>query len=229
MIRKSVTVIHKLGRKRCVPALVLALGTFSGVANANCSNVVPMAVRDTVLVVSAEDGTTGSGVVVAPNRVLTAAHAVRSGGRLQAKVSGELVPAHVLSFDMHNDLALLALNTGGLPVLGLMPRDLTPGESIWVAGHPKGGDRQFAFGQVVGRWHSALRVTALVEQGQSGGALLACEGGQVLLGGTLSGYGALERDGQKLRLPDFSLAVPVAELRGFLQSTGLQLVSAGAF
>lgn len=201
------------------------LAVFSAQATANCSTTVPMNVRETVLVVSSEDGTTGSGVVVAPNRVLTAAHAVRSGGRLQAKVNGQLVAAHPVSFDIQNDLALLALNTAKLPVLDLMARDLNPGENIWVAGHPRGGTRQFAFGQVVGPWNDVLRVTAPVEQGQSGGALLACENGQVLLGGTLSGYGAVERNGQTQRLPDFSLAVPVARLRAFLQSAGVQVAA----
>lgn len=209
--------------RRQLLAFVCVFAACSGLASASCSNVVPFGVRDTVLVISTDDGTTGSGVVVAPNRVLTAAHAVRSGSGLQAKVDGDLVPAHAVSFDMQRDLALLAVNTGDLPVLSLMLRDLNPGENIWVAGHPRGGARQFAFGQVVGPWEDALRVTALVEQGQSGGALLACEGGDVFLGGTLSGYGALEQDGLKLRLPDFSLAVPVAELRSFLLSAGVQL------
>jgi len=203
----------------------LLLSLCSAQVAASCSNTVPMLVRETVLVVSSEDGTTGSGVVVAPNRVLTAAHAVRSGGSLKAKVGGQLVAAHAVSFDIRHDLALLALNTAELPVLDLMARDLEPGENIWVAGHPRGGARQFAFGQVVGPWQNALRVTALVEQGQSGGALLACEDGQVLLGGTLSGYGAVERNGETLRLPDFSLAVPVAQLRRFLLSAGVQVAA----
>lgn len=209
--------------RRWLIAFVCAFAACSGIAQASCSNVVPFAVSDTVLVVSADDGTTGSGVVVAPNRVLTAAHAVRSGGGLQAKVGDQLVPAHAVSFDMQRDLALLAVNTGDLPVLNLMVRDLSPGENIWVAGFPRGGAKQFAFGQVVGPWQDALRVTALVEQGQSGGALLACDEGAIYLGGTLSGYGALERDGLQQRLPDFSLAVPVAELRSFLLSAGVQL------
>ncbi len=211
--------------KGLMTALGCVLCLWSTVTRANCSNVVPMTVRDSVLVVSSEDGTVGSGVVVAPNRVLTAAHAVRSGGSLQAKVRGEQVKAHPLSFDIEKDLALLVLNTSDLPVLDLMSRDLAPGENIWVAGHPRGGARQFSFGQVVGLWHDALRVTALVEQGQSGGALLGCEGEQVLLGGTLSGYGVLERDGLSLRLPEFSLAVPMAQLRSFLADAGVQLAS----
>lgn len=197
------------------------------VAVASCSNEVPLSVRDAVLVVAAEDGTVGSGVVVAPNRVLTAAHAVRGDGRLHATVDGAQVPAHALSFDLERDLALLAVNTADLPVLALIARDLAPGESIWVAGHPRGGARQFAYGQVVGPWRQALRVTAPVEQGQSGGALLACDGERVFLGGTLSGYGALEQGGTQRRLPDFSLAVPVAELRHFLASAGVQLARAG--
>ncbi|MGB0866237.1 MAG: S1 family peptidase [Granulosicoccaceae bacterium] len=203
-------------------ALCLVCVGFAGTINASCSNEVPLAVRDTVLVVSAEDGTVGSGVVVAPNRVLTAAHAVRSGGQLQATVARQQVPAHAVSYDIQRDLALLAVNTADLPILELMARDLSPGESIWVAGHPRGGTRQFSFGQVVGPWRDALRVTAFVEQGQSGGALLACEDGLVYLGGTLSGYGALETEGQQQRLPDFSLAVPIAELRSFLRSAGVQ-------
>lgn len=205
--------------------LIFLLIGYAGGLQADCSNEVPLDVRKTVLIVSAEDGTTGSGVVVAPNRVLTAAHAVRAGGRLQAQVDGGQVPAHALSFDIQRDLALLAVNTADLPILSLMDRDLAPGEKIWVAGHPRGGARQFAYGQVVGPWQDALRVTALVEQGQSGGALLACENGQVFLGGTLSGYGALEQGGVQFRLPDFSLAVPVADLRIFLRSAGVQLAS----
>ncbi len=211
-------------------AVVLAFAALccSAVVRANCSNVVPLSVRDAVLVVSTDDGTVGSGVVIAPNRVLTAAHAVRSGAGLVAHVSGEAVQAHVLSFDLRRDLALLALNTQDLPALELMARDLRPGENVWVAGHPRGGPRQFAYGQVVGPWYDALRLTARVEQGQSGGALLSCEHGKVFLGGTLSGYGALERDGLTQRLPDFSLAVPVAELRSFLASAGLQMAGVSA-
>jgi len=188
---------------------------------ADCSNVVPVGSGRSVVVVLGEDGTVGSGVVVAPNRVLTVAHAARSAGRLHALVKGQKVSAHAASFDLQRDLALLVLNTGDLPVLPLMARDLSVGEHIWVAGHPRGGPRQFASGQVVGPWQDALRVTALVEQGQSGGALLACDEQRVRLAGTLSGYGALERDGVAERLPDFSLAVPVSALRTFLYSAGL--------
>jgi|GEM_PF-3282118 len=194
-------------------------------AQANCNNTVPMSVGASVLSVLTEDGTTGSGVVVAKDRVLTVAHAVRGIGTVEVRVDGRLMRAHPVAFDLRHDLALLAINTADAPHVDLMPRALQRSEGIWVAGYPRGENRQFSYGDVVGPWMESTRVTAWVEEGQSGGALFGCDSGKVFLAGTLTGYGALETEGEPTRLADFSLAVPVARIRTFLTAAGVAVNS----
>jgi S1-C subfamily serine protease len=50
----------------------------------------------------------GSGFVVAPNRVMTPAQVVAGGNAFTVEVDGQTFDAHVVSYNPHRDLAILA-------------------------------------------------------------------------------------------------------------------------
>lgn len=132
----------------------------------------------------------GSGFVVAGDRVMTNAHVV--SGITDPVVNtqdGRALPAHVVHFDDVSDVAVLAV-----PDLALTPipqgQDLAPGEKASFLGFPAGGPFR-AQGAVVESLRSVMvqnihgdnpsllkiyQLAAAVQQGNSGGPLLDTQG-----------------------------------------------------
>ncbi|MGO1549933.1 MAG: MarP family serine protease [Nesterenkonia sp.] len=132
----------------------------------------------------------GSGVVVAPNRVATNAHVVAGVAEPSVEMpDGQVVSGRAVYFDPARDLALLAvegLNTDPAPVGGTM----SSGEQGYVMGYPAGGP--FVAGpalvqaravstvnNIYGSSTSDVEIYQLgadVRQGNSGGPLVDAEG-----------------------------------------------------
>ena len=134
----------------------------------------------------------GSGFVVADDRVVTNAHVV--AGVREPVVQGPdgvAWPGRVVSFDEVHDLAVIAVDGLGLNPLPLT-EDLVPGDRAAVDGYPRGGPfrstpavvRTVTTAQVpniYGDSPSPIELYALaasVEEGNSGGPLLS-QSGQV--------------------------------------------------
>lgn len=83
---------------------------------------------------------TGSGWVVAPQRIVTNAHVVAGADAVSVQVggTGQRFRATVVAFDPATDLAILAVPRLQAPPLALSDR-LAPGDSAVVAGFPRGG------------------------------------------------------------------------------------------
>lgn len=133
----------------------------------------------------------GSGVVVAPGRVLTNAHVVAGTSRVVVAASeGSPVVAEVVYLDTDADVAVLAVQGLEAPVVALDADVAGPGDDAVVAGYPNGGgldtenarlrSRSNLVGlDIYGREEVLREVVAFrgqVQPGNSGGPLLALDG-----------------------------------------------------
>lgn len=134
---------------------------------------------------------TGSGWVVAPQRVVTNAHVVAGSNAVTVQVggAGARLGADVVAFDPELDLAILAVP--GLRASPLERSDaLDPGDSAVVAGFPRGGPYRAEPARVRGALTATgtdiydqqavereiYSVYARVIPGNSGGPLLTVDG-----------------------------------------------------
>lgn len=132
-----------------------------------------------------QEGSTGSGCLIGPGRIITNAHVVTDATVVQVRLAGQArrVPARVLHVAHDADLALLAVDEPGFaegvkPIeLGELPRQQ---DEVLVLGFPQGGDTLSATRGVVSRIehrtyvHSnvkllACQVDAAINPGNSGG------------------------------------------------------------
>ena len=84
-------------------------------------------------------GQTGSGFVIAPERIMTNAHVVSgTSGPVVEALNGQVLPSSIVYFDSVNDLAVLAVP--GLTADALRLGDTArPGTSTAIQGYPYGG------------------------------------------------------------------------------------------
>ncbi|WBU38396.1 MarP family serine protease [Homoserinibacter sp. YIM 151385] len=133
---------------------------------------------------------TGSGFVVAPDRVVTNAHVVAGVERpVVERRDGGAVEGRVVLFDAETDLAVIATDGLGLPAIALAA---TParGDRGAVLGYPYGGPFTVGGAEVLavtservddiygarGTRREVATLAAVVEPGNSGGPLLTLEG-----------------------------------------------------
>ncbi len=132
----------------------------------------------------------GSGFVIARNRVITNAHVVAGVGQPVVEApNGQTIEASIVYFDPEDDLAVLAVNGLGaapLPVGGT----LQTGASAVVDGYPYGGPFTTGSAQVLAVTSSSVAdiynnqktireiysLAADVQPGNSGGPLLSTDG-----------------------------------------------------
>lgn len=81
----------------------------------------------------------GSGVVIAPNRVMSAAHAVAGANSVSVLVGDEDRPATVVSFDPNMDIAVLDVPGLQAPPLDLADKPAATGTDALALGYPGGG------------------------------------------------------------------------------------------
>jgi S1-C subfamily serine protease len=136
-------------------------------------------------------GQEGSGAVIAPRRVVTNAHVVAAVERPSVMMAGSSrrYPARVVLFDPKTDLAILAVPNLPAPALKL-GTTLDRGADAVIAGYPENGPYRavparvrtllHATGEDIYGGSGAIRhvysLYARVEQGNSGGPLLAVDG-----------------------------------------------------
>ncbi|MDO5500216.1 MAG: MarP family serine protease [Propionibacteriaceae bacterium] len=135
---------------------------------------------------------TGSGWVVAPERVVTNAHVVAGSERvtIQVRGLGMRQRAEVVAFDPQLDLAVLAVPGLRAAPLERAGAALAAGDSAVVAGFPRGGPYRTEAARVRGRLaatgtdiydrqavqREVYSVYARVVPGNSGGPLLTADG-----------------------------------------------------
>lgn len=133
-------------------------------------------------------GVTGSGFVAAPDRIITNAHVVAGVSDPVVEAPGELpVAGRVVYVDAALDLAVIATDGLDAPALPLDPEVLAGDQGI-VAGYPFGGPLTLEPAEIVADANTTLLIgdstssrevltlASNVNQGNSGGPLLALDG-----------------------------------------------------
>ena len=207
---------------------------FAGVALALCGagsvsadycETPPAAVLDSVVRITGEN-TEGSGVVIAPDRVITAAHVVTAMRVPMVDINGIPRPATVTAINEAKDFALLEVSTGGLEVVPLRSTPMDEYETVWAVGFPLGGDQVINEGEFEGVIEDGtLHTTASVDHGQSGGGLISCENGRHVLAGMTTGFGAINAGGEIIRLDDYSVALSAMDIRPMVEGSIHQTVA----
>jgi S1-C subfamily serine protease len=153
------------------------------------------AVRPSVLKVrsvalSCDRGIEGSGVVYAPERVLTNAHVVAGASQVRVETSRGPLPAHVVVFDPGRDVAVLWVPGLALRPVRLSAAVATSGQDAIVLGYPQDGpfdvrparirDRERISGRDIYGQVSLDRdiytIRSVVRAGNSGGPLIGTDG-----------------------------------------------------
>ncbi|WP_379922737.1 S1C family serine protease [Erythrobacter sp. R86502] len=121
----------------------------------------------------------GSGVLIAPDLIITNAHVVEDGQRFEIDPARD--KAVVLAVDVQHDLALLRCQTAGTPLPLRIGSPLFLGEDIMAAGFPLidvlGADLKVTTGNVSGLTGgggdvSRFQFSAPIGSGSSGGAII---------------------------------------------------------
>jgi serine protease Do len=147
-------------------------------------------------VTQCDGSSTGTGFLVAPNLVVTAAHVVDQASAIRVSFDGTAVRGLVLGFNELADLALVRLDS---PVSGhqftFQGKEPTLGTDVAALGYPDGKtltltrgvvsglDRDVDFG--VGFIGDMIQTDAAINPGNSGGPLLGQDG---LVTGVVSAY-----------------------------------------
>ena len=126
----------------------------------------------------------GSGFFVKPNLIATNYHVIEGAARGTAKLVGKYTTYEIegiTATDKINDLALLKVTAYGIkPLLLGNSNQVKIGETIYVAGNPKGLEGTFSDGIISSRrvkhTKEHLQMTAPISPGSSGGPVLNSKG-----------------------------------------------------
>ena len=163
-------------------------------------------------------GGAGAGTIWHPDGlILTNAHVVERGPLQATLPNGSTLPAKLLAHDTALDLAALAVESSGLPTIGLAEsRRLQPGQWVLASGHPRGVAGAVTAGVIIGvgsEWpeppfsgRELIAVSLHLWPGYSGGPLANIDGKLVGINAMMAG-------------PDVGMAVPVHIVKTFLQQT----------
>jgi S1-C subfamily serine protease len=175
-----------------------------------------MDTRESVVRISTDAGAHGSGVVIGPNRVLTAAHVVYDAHSTKVGRDGDdYVPARVLGLDSDNDLALLEADTAGLAPVPIARAPLAAYEDVWAIGYPMALDMAVSQGRFERVANGKVYTSAWITSGVSGGGLLRCNGGSYELAGIVRDYVAYLRGDDYVNASQ-STSAPAESIRAFL-------------
>ena len=126
----------------------------------------------------------GSGFFIKPNLIATNYHVIAGAASGTAKLVGKSTTYKVEGFtatDKNNDLALLQVSAPGIKPLPLGNSEAVKiGETVYVAGNPKGLEGTFSDGIISSRRggyaKGRLQMTAPISPGSSGGPVLNTKG-----------------------------------------------------
>lgn len=172
----------------------------------------------------------GSGVAVDRNHVLSNAHVVEDGGPISLLVGGRALPADLVFTDQRNDLALLRVDAV-LPSVALFRSklDLHLGEDVMVLGFPLqgllGSGPQASTGNIaalcgMGNDSTVFQFTAPIASGNSGGPILDTAGRLIGLVSSSLNLDRIRDAGANAQ--NINFAIKGAVIRSFLDAFGLE-------
>ena len=162
---------------------------------------------EAILPVATDHGSHASGVVVAPDRVLTAAHALNGGQQYFVRIGGDFRKARLIMKSSTHDLAVLEVETDSIKPLPIRLDEPAASQTVWAVGFPRAQGKTTSSGIFQRNRKGALHTSAPIDSGQSGGGLLSCEHGHYELLGMLRGYGAYLSGDRYVKLQNHSVAV----------------------
>ena len=213
---------------RIIPVIVLIFCTISTVPAQTVPQIAEKALAATVyLEMQDSNGLPlgfGSGFFVRDNLIATNYHVIEGAARGTAKLVGQFSTytiEGVTATDKTNDLALLKVTVSGINPLSLgNSSDVKIGETVYVAGNPKGLEGTFSDGIISSRrdpyTKERLQMTAPISPGSSGGPVLNSKGEVIgisfmtLVGGQNLNFAIPSRYLTEL-LPESKPAKPLAE------------------
>ena len=161
----------------------------------------------------------GSGFFIKPNLIATNYHVIEGAARGTAKLVGKYTTYNiegVTATDKTNDLALLKVTAYGIKPLSLGNSDAVRiGETVYVAGNPKGFEGTFSDGIISSRrdkyTKERLQMTAPISPGSSGGPVLnrKCE----VIGVSFAGHRALDAQNLNFAIPSKFLKKLLEQLK----------------
>lgn len=169
-----------------------------------------------ILPVATDNGSYASGVVVAPNRVLTAAHAIKDAAQAFVLIDKAFRQAELLSMDTEKDLAIMRVDTDNLNPIRLSQREPYENEPVWAIGFPHARFKSTSAGIFQNKLDGVLHTSASIDAGESGGGLLACDRGQFVLAGMLRGYGAYLDGDRYIKIDNHSVSVTARDIERFI-------------
>ena len=173
---------------RIIPVIVLVFCTISRVPAQTAPQIAEKALAATVyLEMQDSNGLPlgfGSGFFVGDNLIATNYHVIEGAARGTAKLVGQFSTytiEGVTATDKTNDLALLKVTMSGINPLPLgNSSDVKIGETVYVAGNPRGLEGTFSNGIISSRRDpyakERLQMTAPISPGSSGGPVLNSKG-----------------------------------------------------
>ena len=149
----------------------------------------------------------GSGFFVKPNLIATNYHVIEGAAKGTAKLVGKYTRYNiegVTATDKTNDLALLKVTAFGIKPLSLGNSDkVRIGETVYVAGNPKGLEGTFSDGIISSRrdkfTKERLQMTAPISPGSSGGPVLNRKG--EVIGVSVAVHRALDAQNLNFAIP----------------------------
>ena len=213
---------------RIIPVIVLIFCTISTVPAQTAPQIAEKALAATVyLEMQDSNGLPlgfGSGFFVRDNLIATNYHVIEGAARGTAKLVGQFSTytiEGVTATDKTNDLALLKVTVSGIKPLPLGDSDdVKIGETVYVAGNPKGLEGTFSDGIISSRrdpyTKERLQMTAPISPGSSGGPVLNSKGEVIgisfmtLVGGQNLNFAIPSRYLTEL-LPESKPAKPLAQ------------------
>ncbi len=167
------------------PPEIPQIDTGSPALNAAAQSVV----RVTGNAIACGQSQSGTGFVVAPGRIVTNAHVVAGVEDPDVEVNGDAVPSEVVHYDPDLDVAVLALDTSGVPPLSF-DSGAQPREGVAIVGYPLDGPYDVQAGRIRSEQRlrspdiygdgsvirSVFSLRGLVRPGNSGGPLLSSSG-----------------------------------------------------
>ena len=149
----------------------------------------------------------GSGFFVKSNIIATNYHVIEGAAKGTAKLVGKYITYDiegVTATDKVNDLALIKVKAYGVKPLSLGDSDTVRiGETVYVAGNPKGLEGTFSDGIISSRRNKdtkeRLQMTAPISPGSSGGPVLNRKG--EVIGVSFAQYRALDAENLNFAIP----------------------------
>ena len=182
-----------------------------------------------VVRVYAENGEHSSGVVIAPDLIVTVSHGLPESGRVFVGIDEQLKVATLLARHPGEDLAVLQAVTGSTPIMPLGNDHPDHNALVWAVGYPLGMEQRASLGLYQGGTESLVYSSAHINSGASGGALLACEANRAegmapryTLAGVLKGFLAQPTVDDVVNTGD-SVAVSTQRIRELLEQATPQV------